>query len=104
MDRANIKPIDRGNIDPLTINESSINNHKEFDDFWAAYPRKTNKAKAKIAFMRLSAKDKKAARAGVDSYPWSQEARYIPHATTWINGRRWEDEFETTETIRELEL
>jgi DNA replication protein DnaC len=104
MDRSKMTPIDRSKITSLTTNESSINNHKEFEEFWAGYPRKTNKAKAKTAFDRLSPKDRKAAMEALAVYPWSTEQRYIPHATTWIHGRRWEDEFESNEGIRELEI
>jgi len=104
MDRGKMTPMDRCKTTPLTTNESSINNHKEFEEFWADYPRKTNKAKAKVSFERLSQKDRKAAMEALAVYPWSTEQRYIPHATTWINGRRWEDEFETDEGIRELEI
>jgi len=104
MDRGKMTPIDRSKITSLTTNESSINNHKEFEEFWAGYPRKTNKAKAKVSFERLSQKDRKAAMEALSVYPWSDEQRYIPHATTWINGRRWEDEFESNEGIRELEI
>lgn len=104
IDRSKTTPIDRSKITPLTTNESSIINHKEFDEFWAGYPRKTNKAKAKTAFDRLTQKDRKAATQALTIYPWSTEQRYIPHASTWIHGRRWEDEFESNETIRELEI
>ena len=104
IDRSKMTPIDRSKITSLTTNESSINNHKEFEEFWAGYPRKTNKAKAKTAFDRLSPKDRKAAMEALAVYPWSTEQRYIPHATTWIHGRRWEDEFESNEGIRELEI
>jgi hypothetical protein len=104
MDRGKTTPMDRGKITPLTTNESSINNHKQFGEFWDAYPRKTNKAKAKTAFDRLTQKDKKAAKEALAIYPWPTEQRYIPHASTWIHGRRWEDEFESNEGIRELEI
>lgn len=104
MDRGKMTPIDRSKITSLTTNESSINNHKEFEEFWAGYPRKTNKAKARVAFDRLNQKDRDAAKEALTSYPWSTEQRYIPHATTWLHGRRWEDEFETHEGIRELEI
>lgn len=104
MDRSKMTPMDRSKITSLTTNESSINNHKEFEEFWAGYPRKTNKAKAKTAFDRLSPKDRKAAKEALAFYPWSTEQRFIPHATTWIHGRRWEDEFESNEGIRELEI
>jgi hypothetical protein len=70
-----------------------------FDDFWALYPRKENKAKAAQAFARirpdadmlsaiLAALCKQAA-----SEQWTRDGgQFIPHPTTWLNGRRWEDQ------------
>ena len=70
-----------------------------FERFWAAYPRKTDKQDAKKAFFRLKPdeglmqimlaaieKQKKSAQ-------WAEEGgRFVPHASTWLNGCRWEDE------------
>jgi hypothetical protein len=67
-----------------------------FDGFWAVYPRGTNKAKAKVSFNRLSDKDKHNCLIGAkhhsDNNPQWQDPTKIPHATTFINGKRWEDE------------
>ncbi len=67
----------------------------EFEGFWAIYPRSTNKAKAKISFNRLSEKDKHhcliGAKYHADNNPQWRDPTLIPHATTFINGRRWED-------------
>lgn len=70
-----------------------------FDRFWAAYPLKAGKAAAAQAFAKLAADEPLLARLlaalewQVKSERWTKEAgRYIPHASTWINGRRWEDE------------
>lgn len=74
---------------------------KDFQKFWQAYPRKIAKAKAKTAFMRLykempnieellSILERHKA-----SKQWKQsDGKYIPHATTWLNQQRWEDEVE----------
>jgi hypothetical protein len=72
---------------------------KDFDKFWKSYPRKIAKAKAKTAFMRLykempeieellSILERHKA-----SKQWKQ-SEYIPHASTWLNQKRWEDEVE----------
>lgn len=69
-------------------------------DFWPSYPRKVGKFDARKAWLKVK--------------PWSQdlcdevfaglarsianwealevEKRFIPHASTWLNGRRWEDD------------
>jgi hypothetical protein len=68
----------------------------EFEAFWAAYPRKTAKAKAKLAYKKLSAKDRHHCLIGTknhaDNNPQWKNPVLIPHAATFINGKRWEDE------------
>lgn len=64
-----------------------------FDEFWAAYPRHTDRKRALAAWRRLSVTDRAAA---LDALPTQRSAwrdpKFIPHPTTWLNGRRWEDE------------
>lgn len=90
------------------VKKSSRNNIKKeykeeyiplFEKFWSAYPRKVSKKEALKAFMRLeidgslfdrilsSLKQQCAAPA------WQRDGgKYIPHAATWLNGERWNDE------------
>jgi len=70
-----------------------------FERFWRAYPRKTDKQRARRAFNRLKASQElvdlmiKAIRIQKESPQWKKDGgQYIPHASTWLNGRRWEDE------------
>ena len=67
--------------------------------FWPAYPRKVAKTSAAKAFAKINPD---AALLGVmlaaldrerRSKQWQrEEGRFIPHAATWLNQRRWEDE------------
>lgn len=70
----------------------------KFDFFWEVYPVKTNKFKAHRAFVKTVRGEPQLAdqiifdvkkRLELDS-KW-QDVRFIPHATTYLNGRRWED-------------
>ncbi|MGX4711104.1 helix-turn-helix domain-containing protein [Rhodococcus ruber] len=68
-----------------------------FDEFWSSYPRKVEKAKARIAWKKAVEKVGKrvvldgALRYGQDpNLP--VDKNYIPHPTTWLNGERWDDE------------
>ena len=69
----------------------------KFEQFYAAYPRKRDRAKAKEAFEK-AVKQKKvdadriitAAQSMADD-PNLPEARLVPHAATWLNGERWND-------------
>lgn len=68
-----------------------------FNEFWDKYPRKTDKQKAYKAFKKLKLSDEKldiiysALERQKRSEQW-QEVRFIPHASTWLNGKRWLDE------------
>lgn len=66
----------------------------EFDEFWALYPRKVNKAKARTAFARaLKRADLSVILAALreQSKGWT-DPQFVPHPTTWLNGDRWADE------------
>lgn len=70
-----------------------------FDLFWSAYPRKTAKSVALKRFVALAPDTDllDAMIAAVQKQKtwdaWKKDGgAYIPHASTWINGRRWEDE------------
>ncbi len=68
-----------------------------FDAFWNAYPRKVAKAAAQKAFNKLKVNDEvlvlmiSALDKQKQSKQW-QDKQFVPHATTWLAQRRWEDE------------
>lgn len=67
-----------------------------FADFWALYPRKVSKAEAENAWTRATKRTPADAiveglRRQLPGFQ-SKEAEFIPHAATWLNRRRWEDE------------
>lgn len=76
----------------------------EFSKFWAEYPRKEKKDRAKRAFLKKR-------KAGVEfelildglkkhKQKWAQEntkLKYIPHPASWINDERWNDEIVISE-------
>lgn len=70
---------------------------RAFDKFWAVYPRHTDKQAAKRAFLKIAPDDTllntmlNAIQKQRGTEQWS-DPRYIPHPSTWLNGRRWEDE------------
>lgn len=72
-----------------------------FADFWEAYPRKEKKALAKKIFERIKMTDELMEKIMDSLYQfrisdeWKREGgRFIPHPTTWLNQRRWEDNVE----------
>jgi hypothetical protein len=72
---------------------------RRFAEFWAAYPRRVGKEAARKAFDKrrpgeeLLATMLAAIARQVRSPEWIKDAgQYIPHASSWLNGARWEDE------------
>ena len=77
-----------------------------FDDFWAIYPRKKEKKKARVSFNRLPKKTQSECIEGVKDYikqieVHGTEPQFIKHPSTFINGENWEDEFETEVIINQ---
>lgn len=73
----------------------------DFDKFWSAYPRKAgSKQKARQAFEKVDVPLEVLLRAietQKRSPQWTKDGgQYIPHPTTWLNGRRWEDDIPVT--------
>ena len=75
-----------------------------FDRFWQAYPRKTAKPQAAKAFARLRPDEPLLLRMLAalalqrQSAQWQRDdGQFIPHPSTWLNGRRWEDEGSQTD-------
>jgi len=79
-----------------------------FDEFYRVYPVKKGKAQALKTWKKLNLEKDAVLRqkvmAGVLRFSqWlareRKESRYLPHPSTWLNGRRWEDVLEVQEPI-----
>lgn len=80
-------------------NDNNINNDNNelkdlFDSFWQNYPKKSDKKKAETAFNRLPKTKKQLAIIDCKTRYSGTDKKYIPLATTYINGHRWDDEKE----------
>jgi len=75
----------------------------DFSNFWDAYPRKVGKANAEKVWKKYQpplAEVLAAIEAQKQSDQWSRDGgKFIPHPTTWLNGKRWEDEVEVIESL-----
>ena len=70
---------------------------KEFEAWWALYPRKVGKGAARAAWakaLRLAAPERliQALREQVAAGVFGQEVQFVPHPRTWLTQERWEDE------------
>jgi len=63
------------------------------DEFWPLWPVKHNKAAASVAALQVTIIDRPLAVVGVKEQSDRIRAMERPiHASTWLRGRRWEDE------------
>lgn len=70
-----------------------------FDLCWKAYPRKEGKAEAKKSWEKLTTQDILLIRKHLPLYKKensAKEKKYIPHFSTYLNKRRFEDEVEAS--------
>lgn len=77
--------------------KSEDNAREDFEKFWSAYPRKAgNKQKAFDAFKKAGVPLEtllSAIETQKQSAQWTKDdGQFIPHPTTWLNGKRWEDQ------------
>ena len=66
-----------------------------FEIFWSKYPRKIAKTNAKKAWLRMKPDDALTQKIifAIDQQGlYGKEIQFVPHAATWLNGERWEDE------------
>lgn len=78
-----------------TTREASVCDAR-FDEFWIQYPRKENKQGAIKAFKKIKPSEKLfeeilLALSKQKTWPAFQNG-YAPHAATWLNAKRWEDQ------------
>lgn len=83
---------------PVVPEGTTEKTHGDFDEFWSAYPRKDSKQTARKAFAR-AAKSHGPGKLIEEVQRWAGlwagagiEKRFIPHAATWLNQERWDDE------------
>lgn len=87
--------------DSLTLSQAPDAPSQEslFDQFWKLYPRKTAKAKACREWLKIKpdqalfAKIMEALATHAASRDWLKDGgQFIPHPSTWLHQKRWEDE------------
>ena len=98
-----------------TVKKKEINHsfEKFFNVFWEEYPKKVKKQMAKDKLFKVLRGSKEpdklfeeimeALRRYKKTKQW-QEKEFIPHPTTWLNQRRWEDEIDVVEPKKIIEV
>lgn len=90
---------------------------EKFNIFWSKYPKRVGKEKAKKAFFKICLEDVmfreilEVLEKFKKTDDWKkQKGKFIPYPSSWLNQKRWEDEFEieitdiTTENNIDSEL
>jgi hypothetical protein len=74
-----------------------------FERFWSCYPKKVSKKKAEQIWLKISPNEAlvETILKSVETYKLSSQwvkdgGQFIPHATTWLNQERWNDEVVST--------
>lgn len=78
-----------------------------FDEFWKVYPRRVAKLAAMRAWNKVwkeSGAIMEGLKPWLDSREWA-DPLYIPHPSTFLNQRRWEDQpVNSRKTLAEVEV
>jgi len=86
-----------------TINHKTNNqiDIDRFELFWKSYPKKIAKPNALKAWLKIKPDDdlsQKMIGAVKQQKLSDRDIQFVPHAATWLNGRRWEDEISAPTT------
>jgi hypothetical protein len=80
----------------------------DFDLFYLPYPKKKAKGDAEKAWKKLTDEERQMA---IDALPnhvkhweYKNEPQFIPHPSTWLNSKRWEDVLDESQTTAGLRL
>lgn len=110
----NLRKPQSAEIDTISNKDTKVikninNKNISFDQFWTEYPRKTAKAVAQRAWLKIKPNEKllneilEGLRKYKNTDQW-KDPRYIPHPATFLNQRRWEDEITEEKETKILDL
>jgi len=89
---------------PTDTDIQTNKDNESFERYWSLWPRKEDKQNARRVWAKLSPSEEvlnkilAAVAVRADTIDWQKEkGKWIPLPTTWLNGRRWEDEVKINE-------
>lgn len=90
--------LDKNRIEENRVDTPNVSDDF-FNSFWSRYPRKTAKGEALKAWSKISVTPmimdeiSDSLEAHIKSSQWTRDnGDYVPHASTWLNQKRWQDE------------
>jgi len=100
-------PLPLPSLTPPTPPDGGQDTVSAFDRFWALYPRKVAKEAARKAWDKLKPENGTvqkildAVKLQARSQQWQRDGgQFIPHAATWLNQKRWNDEGIKAEAVK----
>ena len=79
---------------------------KKFNMFWKVYPKKKDKSKTEKWFLKNNPDEElmKIILTKLELFKKTEEwqkcsGKYVPYPTTWLNGKRWEDEIDINTVV-----
>ena len=95
----NASKIEQNAINNNNNNDNKKNNDNLFDRFWSVYPRHVAKQNARKEFDKANVDETllqtmlTAIEKSKRSEQWTKDnGQFIPHPSTWIHQKRWEDD------------
>lgn len=88
-----LRSSDAARVQPANTLEQETK-QKGFDAFWECWPKKQDKQDAFRAWMKIPPSEYPAIMAGLEKWQKSDQwtRGVIPHASTWLSKKRWQDE------------
>jgi len=84
----------------------SLKQQERFDKFWNAYPKQRSKGQAEKTWIKINPDDEllDAMLSSIERWKRSKEwlkdgGQFIPHPSTWLNAKGWEDELPVTRDL-----
>ena len=95
----NASKVEQNAINNNNNNDNKKNNDNLFDRFWSVYPRHVAKQNARKEFDKANVDEAllqtmlTAIEKSKRSEQWTKDnGQFIPHPSTWIHQKRWEDD------------
>jgi len=82
-------------------NKVKEENKYSFEQFWMAYDKKVDKKQAEAAWNKLHEKDRILAVECMGNHKSGRERKYWKDPVRYLRDRRWEDETQTKQTIKQ---
>lgn len=104
-----ISVVESSVVETITKKPTPTVSESDFDAIWKSYPNKKGKAKAFTAYKK-AIKDgvtNEMIQTGVTNYALEIKNKrtapdYIAHGSTWFSNRRWEDDYDTGQSLDDM--